>query len=515
MDKRKLWSMFVMPGLAVMGLLAMFLLFGRSEVGAVRGEPAAAADIEPAVPSFAISRTTFATSGVAPTDVFSPCSGIWITQTVDSGGIIGRFTSLALEPTYPYTPHISYIDATIVPTGALKHAWLSGTTWLSETIDAGCERTSLALAPTYPYTPAISYDDCGSHIKFAWLSGTTWISMTVPGPYAGDSSLALEPTYPYTPHISYYWAWDKSTLYHAYLSGTLGLNGTWVYEAVEPIGSKTGWHSSLALEPTDPYTLHISYYYRASESDRDLRYAWLSGTTWLTQGVDSAGDMGIFPSLALDSKGNPHVSYIDNTNNVIKYAWLSNTIWFSGAVDNIGELPYNRGHSSLKLDRDDAPYIGYYDAANGDLKLAHLDGMAWITQTVDSEGDVGQFVSLALDQFGCPHISYYFTDTVGALKYAYLLRVPTASFTAWPTAGVAPLTVAFTNTTIGDYAESLWSFGDGMTDIVINPTHIYTTGGLYTVTLTANGPGGSDTITKTKYIKVDYGLYLPITMKGY
>jgi hypothetical protein len=344
------------------------------------------------------------------------CSSIWVIETVDSAGNVGADTSLALTPNYPYIPHISYRDVT---SDSLKHAWLSGTTWFSNTVDAGCWRTSLALVPTYPHTPCISYDGCQNYTKFAWLEGTTWISETVPaGTFAGDSSLALEPTYPYTPHISYFYDLGGfKSLYHAYLSGTTWVSGTWEREPVELPGSEAGRSSSLALESTSPYIPHISYRYRIGDSD--LRHAWLSGTTWLTETVDSVGDVGKHTSLALDSSGNPHISYFDDTNNALKYAWLSGTTWFSKTVDNIGEPPYNRGRSSLELDQSDLPYISYYDATNGDLKLAYFNGTVWFIQTVDSRGDIGQYSSLALDQDGCPHISYY-DATNGDLKYAYL-----------------------------------------------------------------------------------------------
>jgi hypothetical protein len=344
------------------------------------------------------------------------CSSIWVIETVDSAGNVGADTSLALTPNYPYIPHISYRDVT---RDSLKHAWLSGTTWSSDTVDAGCWRTSLALVPTYPHTPCISYDGCQNYTKFAWLEGTTWISETVPaGTFAGDSSLALEPTYPYTPHISYFYDLGGfKSLYHAYLSGTTWVSGTWEREPVEPPGSEAGRSSSLALESTSPYTPHISYRYRIGDSD--LRHAWLSRTTWLTETVDSVGDVGKHTSLALDSSGNPHIIHFDDTNNALKYAWLSGTTWLSETVDNVGEPDYDRGRSSLELDQADAPYISYFDATNGDLKLAYFNGTVWFIQTVDSGGDVGQFNSLALDQDGCPHISYY-DATNGDLKYAYL-----------------------------------------------------------------------------------------------
>jgi len=195
------------------------------------------------------------------------------------------------------------------------------------------------------------------------------------------------------------------------------MSGTWVKEPVEPSSSQLGWESSLALEPTYPYTPHISYF---DDTNADLKYAWLSGTTWLTKTVDSAGYIGRYTSLALDSSGSPHISYLDGTNHNLKCAWLSGTIWLSETVDSVGQPdPGTRATTSLELDQADAPYISYYDAISDDLKLAYFNGTVWITQTVDSEGDVGSWSSLALDQAGCPHISYY-DATKGDLKYAYL-----------------------------------------------------------------------------------------------
>jgi PKD repeat protein len=74
--------------------------------------------------------------------------------------------------------------------------------------------------------------------------------------------------------------------------------------------------------------------------------------------------------------------------------------------------------------------------------------------------------------------------------------------------------VVFTNTSSGDYTTSLWDFGDVATSTLESPTHIYTAGGVYTVTLTVSGPGGSDTEAKAGYITVRYGLYLPLIVRN-
>ncbi|RMG80449.1 MAG: PKD domain-containing protein, partial [Chloroflexi bacterium] len=78
-------------------------------------------------------------------------------------------------------------------------------------------------------------------------------------------------------------------------------------------------------------------------------------------------------------------------------------------------------------------------------------------------------------------------------------QAPVASFSASPTSGDIPLTVQFTNTTVGDVTSYAWDFnGDGTIDSAEqNPSHTYTSPGTYTVTLTATGPGGSTDATAT------------------
>ena len=79
---------------------------------------------------------------------------------------------------------------------------------------------------------------------------------------------------------------------------------------------------------------------------------------------------------------------------------------------------------------------------------------------------------------------------------------PQADFSATPTQGQAPLTVNFTDLSVGNITSWSWNFGDSGTSTQQNPTHVYTLPGVYTVTLTVSGPCGVDTETKTEYIFV-------------
>ncbi len=70
--------------------------------------------------------------------------------------------------------------------------------------------------------------------------------------------------------------------------------------------------------------------------------------------------------------------------------------------------------------------------------------------------------------------------------YLPLISMPPMApgFDTDTSAGFIPLTVNFTNTSSGPYTSLWWSFGDGVTSTLGSPSHTYTLGGVYTVTLT-------------------------------
>ena len=88
--------------------------------------------------------------------------------------------------------------------------------------------------------------------------------------------------------------------------------------------------------------------------------------------------------------------------------------------------------------------------------------------------------------------------------------VPVAAFSSTPTSGTVPLTVQFTDSSSNAPTSWSWTFGDGGTSTVKNPSHSYTTAGTYTVTLTATNAGGSNTLTKTGYITVNAAPVVPV-----
>ncbi len=90
------------------------------------------------------------------------------------------------------------------------------------------------------------------------------------------------------------------------------------------------------------------------------------------------------------------------------------------------------------------------------------------------------------------------------------VQKPVSDFSSNITSGTAPLNIAFTDKSTGKPTEWNWSFGDGMYSTVQNPEHAYSKAGNYTVSLTVENTAGSNTTTKSNYIKVTLPVQKPV-----
>ncbi len=79
---------------------------------------------------------------------------------------------------------------------------------------------------------------------------------------------------------------------------------------------------------------------------------------------------------------------------------------------------------------------------------------------------------------------------------------PVVNFNTANGSGCGSLTTTFVNSTTGS-PSYIWNFGDGSAfSSVLNPTHTYSTSGIYSVTLIATQGTCADTLVKTNYITV-------------
>jgi len=89
------------------------------------------------------------------------------------------------------------------------------------------------------------------------------------------------------------------------------------------------------------------------------------------------------------------------------------------------------------------------------------------------------------------------TNILGSSNFSQVITalpsVPVVSFTANPTIGSSPLLVTFTDTSSGTITSWYWTFGDGNTSVLQNPTHTYSALGTYYASLFVTSPVGDNT----------------------
>ncbi len=187
----------------------------------------------------------------------------------------------------------------------------------------------------------------------------------------------------------------------------------WVKESADDVSS---YCTSIVLDIYD--NPHISYYYG---SEKDLKYAHYNGSTWQVETVDAPGYVGQNTSIALDGYGRPHISYYahDDPGNPyphLKYAHYTGSSWQVETIEDPAE--YNYGSwTAINVDSQNRPHIIYSEFRYGAIKYAYYNGSSWQLQQVDTAGSDAGYISMELDEYDHPHVSYKWDSNT--LKYAY------------------------------------------------------------------------------------------------
>jgi hypothetical protein len=317
-------------------------------------------------------------------------------------GAYFEYSSLALDNSG--RPHVSYYDG---PDKDLKYAYRDGTGWRITVVDDGDDAglySSLALDSSgYAH---ISYMD-GAALKYAHRDSQGWhIEVVDHSSQPGSASLALDSQ----GHIAYQDGYPAYDLKYAHRDAA-----GWHTEVVDTEGD-TGWSPSLALDSSG--FPHIGY---NDSTNEVLKYAYLDGTGWHLQLVGSSFYES--SSLALDGNDTPHIAYAAPSGLI--YASLGASGWLS---TNVVSTAWGEGtmFPSLALDAGGSPHILFYiyrSSNNHSLDYAYLDGGGWHVETVETMAAILAVPWLALDSDGAPHIAYAFNGAQGSpppeLRYAY------------------------------------------------------------------------------------------------
>lgn len=176
----------------------------------------------------------------------------------------------------------------------------------------------------------------------------------------------------------------------------------WIIEAVSNEGEESLTSESLTLDSDG--NAHISYI-ESRSSGKTLKYATNRGGGWTFETVETAGEYHTFSgsSVAVDSSGNVHISYIDSGD--LKYATNKNGLWIAKVIDNESHQSHE---SSIMLDSSDNVHIAYASGygSYSNLKYATNKGGTWTTETASSVGSSYVVISLASDPGGTVHIGY-------------------------------------------------------------------------------------------------------------
>ncbi|MGN6627319.1 MAG: hypothetical protein ACTHLN_11940 [Tepidisphaeraceae bacterium] len=190
-------------------------------------------------------------------------------------------------------------------------------------------------------------------------------------------------------HLAYYDAATKTLKY-----ALRDQKGGW--SAVETIDAtlNSGLYLSIGIVGDTPA---VAYF---DGTDGDLIYATRnSDGTWTRTVVDHKGSTGLYPSLHFSDDGRPYIAYYAKSTGDLRLAYqLPNTsAWTIEAIDTVGDT----GRSpSLAVDAYRNTFAIAYAGPDNTVKLAERKGSGWVSRVVaQTTGGVGA-VSLGFERRG-------------------------------------------------------------------------------------------------------------------
>ena len=191
-------------------------------------------------------------------------------------------------------------------------------------------------------------------------------------------------------------------------------SGTWMTEAVGIMSSPS--YAQFDIDAQGNWHLVYSERIREGGPGSDaydvITYSKREGGVWTTVAFGDATDPA--PTVAL-----PAMHVADTTQ--VFFAFKNN---ITGSIEFISYDARAATSSRRVVDADAGPswnkpvqlgadaqgnlFLAYHDNGDGDLKVARSsdDGRTWARETVVSQGDAGEWLDMAIDSNGHPHVVY-------------------------------------------------------------------------------------------------------------
>jgi len=295
----------------------------------------------------------------------------------------------------------------------------NGTQWSPvETVERVAEkqlgkRPSIVIDPTGRYH-VVSYDVSEEQLRYSYRDPqqVEWTSAAITDTSvdAGDHScLTVDPSG--NVHLTYLQYTDYRVQY-----GLLADNQWTLYTIASEDGPVRGSSSSNIVDTSG--TAHISFY-----GNGHLNYADGESDTWAVEVLDdSANQIGLYSSIALDAEGFAHIIYIrwPYTESAVKMASQNADGWQVETIEEDLEFTYTTGIAILPCGTTLVAY-GRNRTDVHDLRFAYKlpDTDTWSILTVDDSTYVSG-IDMVVEQNGQVHI-IYFDETNYILKHARLL----------------------------------------------------------------------------------------------
>ena len=258
-----------------------------------------------------------------------------------------------------------------------------------------------------------AYSSGNNYIIYMNFDGTTWSwSQVSSSGKVGPVGIAVDSNN--NPHVSYsaYGSYCGNGLMLASFDGV-----DWTSQSVKS-GSNRGCSSALVIEDDDQ--INIAYQNRDTSK---LSFVTGDGSSWSSAYSPDFGNPassmypGYYSSMAVDDQGQFHIAHYDSKEEDLRYSTgVPNGQWSNTIIDSGGNTGRN---PAIAIDAAGDPHIVYHSWAGWDLKYATLNPSSpdWQVSNLETAGSVGDSSSIFIDDTGIIHIAYS-DDTNNVLRYA-------------------------------------------------------------------------------------------------